>query len=253
MNLSLHSCLCSAALAAVILGFISCSGNFDQVPQTGFVTHHVKNTDKKVPFEVYWDNHDAATWNARVKGEGGKNQLVAVAPVDISHMNVQPATAEGKQSLSQLAEHFQKSVRQNFDKTTATNPHFRMVPPGTKDAYTLELAIISITPTNARAGAFVTAMSFVKGGGLVKLFVKKGHIAIAGRLKDQQGRLVSEFAAYEEDHASVLGVDVKNFEKYGHHKHNIDEWSREIADVYSSTYDHKTRKRMITLNPLRAR
>lgn len=43
-----------------------------------------------------------------------------------------------------------------------------MVPPGTKGAYTLELAIISITPTNARAGIFVTALSGIKGGGLVK-------------------------------------------------------------------------------------
>lgn len=86
-----------------------------------------------------------------------------------------------------------------------------MVPPGTRGAYTLELAIISITPTNARAGIFVTALSGIKGGGLVKRFIKKGHIAMAGRLRDESGRIVSEFADYEEDHSSLLGVDTKDF------------------------------------------
>lgn len=118
-----------------------------------------------------------------------------------------------------------------------------------RGAYTLELAIISITPTNARAGIFVTALSGIKGGGLVKRFIKKGHIAMAGRLRDESGRIVSEFADYEEDHSSLLGVDTKDFRKYAHHQRTIDEWAREITDVYSSTYGHWTQKRMICLNP----
>ena len=136
-----------------------------------------------------------------------------------------------------------------MEKEVAENPHFEMVPPGTKGAYTLELAIISITPTNARAGIFVTALSGIKGGGLVKRFIKKGHIAMAGRLRDESGRIVSEFADYEEDHSSLLGVDTKDFKKYAHHQRTIDEWAREITDGYSSTYGHWTQKRMICLNP----
>ena len=113
----------------------------------------------------------------------------------------------------------------------------------------MQNAIISITPTNARAGIFVTALSGIKGGGLVKRFIKKGHIAMAGRLRDEDGRIVSEFADYEEDHSSLLGVDIKDFKKYAHHQHTIDEWAREITDVYSSTYGHWTQKRMISINP----
>lgn len=54
-------------------------------------------------------------------------------------------------------------------------------------------------------------MSGIKGGGLVKRFIKKGHIAMAGRLRDEDGRIVSEFADYEEDHSALLGVDTKDF------------------------------------------
>lgn len=72
---------------------------------------------------------------------------------------------------------------------------------------------------------------------------------MAGRLRDESGRIVSEFADYEEDHSSLLGVDTKDFRKYAHHQRTIDEWAREITDVYSSTYGHWTQKRMICLNP----
>ena len=79
--------------------------------------------------------------------------------------------------------------------------------------------------------------------------IKKGHIAMAGRVRDDRGRVVSEFADYEEDHSSLLGVDTKDFRKYAHHHHTIDEWAREIADVYSTAYGHRTNKHMMTLNP----
>lgn len=184
-----------------------------------------------------------------MNGVNGKKVLMAVVPVDTVHMDVRPDTAEGFDALRSLAEYFQKSVATSMEKEVAENPHFEMVPPGTKGAYTLELAIISITPTNARAGIFVTALSGIKGGGLVKRFIKKGHIAMAGRLRDESGRIVSEFADYEEDHSSLLGVDTKDFKKYAHHQRTIDEWAREITDVYSSTYGHWTQKRMICLNP----
>lgn len=49
--------------------------------------------------------------------------------------------------------------------------------------------------------------------------------------------------------AALLGVDTKDFKKYAHHQRTIDEWAREITDVYSSTYGHWTQKRMISFNP----
>ena len=221
-----HRFLFPASLMALVLlgcmAVVSCSNNFKHVPQTGFITHQVKNKDSHIPFDAYWNADDKKIWNDRVNGVNGKKVLMAVVPVDTVHMDVRPDTAEGFDALRSLAEYFQKSVATSMEKEVAENPHFEMVPPGTKGAYTLELAIISITPTNARAGIFVTALSGIKGGGLVKRFIKKGHIAMAGRLRDESGRIVSEFADYEEDHSSLLGVDTKDFKKYAHHQRTID-------------------------------
>lgn len=233
----------------VCMTAVSCSNNFKKVPQTGFVTHHVKNGDSHIPFDAYWNAPDEKAWNERVKGEHGKENLLAVASVDTGHMDVRPDTPEGQEALRDLAEYFRKSVNSQLEKTAEKTPHFRMVPLGTRGAYTLELAITSITPTTAKAGIFVTALSGIKGGGLAKRFIKKGHIAMAGRVRDDRGRVVSEFADYEEDHSSLLGVDTKDFRKYAHHHHTIDEWAREIADVYSTAYGHRTNKHMMTLNP----
>lgn len=248
-----HRFLFSASLMALVLlgcmAVVSCSNNFKHVPQTGFIAHQIKNKDSHIPFDAYWNADDKKIWNDKVNGVDGKKVMMAVVPVDTEHMDVRPDTAEGFDALRGLAEYFRKSVATRMEKEVAENPHFEMVPPGTRGAYTLELAIISITPTNARAGIFVTALSGIKGGGLVKRFIKKGHIAMAGRLRDESGRIVSEFADYEEDHSSLLGVDTKDFKKYAHHQRTIDEWAREITDVYSSAYGHWTQKRMISLNP----
>lgn len=242
----------SSLVALALLGgmsVVACSNNFKQVPRTGFVTHQVKNDGSHIPFDAYWNAPDEQAWNDKVNGVKGKKILIAVAPVDTVHMDVRPDTSAGFDALHDLAEYFRQSVTASMEKEAAKNPHIDMVPPGTKNAYTLELAIISITPTNAGAGIFVTALSGIKGGGLVRRFIKKGHIAMAGRLRDEHGRIVSEFADYEEDHSSLLGVDTKDFKKYAHHQRTIQEWAREITEVYSTAYGYRTQKRMISLNP----
>ena len=162
-----HRFLFSASLMALVLlgcmAVVSCSNNFKHVPQTGFITHQVKNKDSHIPFDAYWNADDKKIWNDRVNGVDGKKVMMAVVPVDTEHMDVRPDTAEGFDALRGLAEYFRKSVATRMEKEVAENPHFEMVPPGTRGAYTLELAIISITPTNARAGIFVTALSGIKG------------------------------------------------------------------------------------------
>ncbi len=237
-------------LVLLSFGSVSCSNNFNEVPQTGFVTNHVENKSSKIPFDSYWNvGDDEKIWNDRVNGVNGQKLMLAIAPIDTEHMDVRPTTPEGATGLSNLSAYFYTALKDRMEKEVKKNPHFNMVPHGTKGAYTLEVAITSITPTAIGKGILVTGLSFVQGGGLVKRLIKKGHIAMAGRLKDENGRVVSEFADYEDDHDSILGIDVKNFTKYGHHKHTIDEWAREITEVYSTVYGTKTRKSMWTLNP----
>ena len=145
-----HRFLFLASLMALVLlggmAVVACSNNFKHVPRTGFVTHQVKNCDSHIPFDAYWNADDKKIWNDKVNGVDGKKVLMAVVPVDTVHMDVRPDTAEGFDALHRLAEYFRKSVTASMEKEVAENPHFEMVPPGTRGAYTLELAIISRTP-----------------------------------------------------------------------------------------------------------
>jgi hypothetical protein len=243
---------CLLLLSSLLFLGVSCSeSHFREVPQTGYIAHYEKNNDSKIPFDSYWNADDQKEWDARINGEHGQKHLICIADIDTSHMDVQPVTDPGKAALQNLAKYFQEKMIAHFETQKKYSPNLYFVPKGTRNAYTLEIAITSITPTNPGVGMVVTALSTVKSGGgiLVKRFIKNGHIAMAGRLRDPRGRIVSEFADFEPDHDSILGLDVKNFGKYAHHKDTIDEWAREIAEVYSTAYGTKTRKKMMRISP----
>ncbi len=110
-----HRFLFPASLMALVLlgcmAVVSCSNNFKHVPQTGFITHQVKNKDSHIPFDAYWNADDKKIWNDRVNGVNGKKVLMAVVPVDTVHMDVRPDTAEGFDALRSLAEYFQAASR----------------------------------------------------------------------------------------------------------------------------------------------
>lgn len=131
-----HRFLFLASLMALVLlggmAVVACSNNFKHVPRTGFVTHQVKNCDSHIPFDAYWNADDKKIWNDKVNGVDGKKVLMAVVPVDTVHMDVRPDTAEGFDALHRLAEYFRKSVTASMEKEVAENPHFEMVPPGTR-------------------------------------------------------------------------------------------------------------------------
>ena len=66
-------------MALVLLGcmaVVSCSNNFKHVPQTGFITHQVKNKDSHIPFDAYWNADDKKIWNDRVNGVDGKKVMI---------------------------------------------------------------------------------------------------------------------------------------------------------------------------------
>ncbi len=237
-------------LTLMCLCAVSCSNNFDKLPPSNFITHYVDNESSQIPFDSYWNvSDDEVVWNEQVEGVNGKKLRIAIAGVDINHMYAQPETAEDKEALVKLAEYFQDAIAAQMKKNTEKNPHFQLVPENTQGAYHLEMAITSIVPTPTALAPLRTALVAVEGGSLIKMMFPKGHISMAGRLRDAKGRIVSEFADYEDDHPSILGVDFKDFAKYSHHKHTIDEWVREVAEVYSTVYGTKTSKSMFTINP----
>ncbi len=242
-------------LSALILALfcfctVSCSNNFDKLPPSSFITHYVDNNSSRIPFDSYWNvSDDEAVWDEQVNGINGKKLRIAIASVDITHMYAQPETTEDQVGLENLAKYFRDVIVKHMSENTAKNPNFQLVPENTKGAYHLEMAITSIVPTPTELAPIRTALVAVEGGSLIKMMFPKGHISMAGRLRDGRGRIVSEFADFEEDHPSILGIDFKDFAKYAHHKHTIDEWAREVAEVYSTAYGAKTSKSMYTINP----
>ena len=82
-----HRFLFPASLMALVLlgcmAVVSCANNFKHVPQTGFITHQVKNKDSHIPFDAYWNADDKKIWNDRVNGVDGKKVLMAVVPAPV--------------------------------------------------------------------------------------------------------------------------------------------------------------------------
>ncbi len=76
----------------VCMTAVSCSNNFKKVPQTGFVTHHVKNGDSHIPFDAYWNAPDEKAWNERVKVSMARKTCWPWLPSTRGHMDVRPDT-----------------------------------------------------------------------------------------------------------------------------------------------------------------
>ncbi len=220
------------------------------VPKTPFVTRHVENEDSDIPFEIYWNGIDKKVWNARVKGENGQKMAIYPAPkVNVEYLSPAPKSEEEKRELNEIAAYFHAQVVKRLQKKAKEQSSFIVATKKGKGVYTLELAVLALTPTNTEAGWFLTAMSAVKAGGLVRHLMDKGNIVVAGRLKDERGHVISEFADAEEDKASLLGIDLKDFQKYGYHKKSIDELAREIVEVYSLPVGTYVMKILPILNP----
>lgn len=240
-----------AVLAPVFLA--SCGkDNFDKIPKTGFVQTYKHNTKGRTPFLSYWEHGDVSEWNDRVAGKHGEKQLLYVKDINISHLQTNPDTAEKQKDLNELRGYFKKSLLTHLKKAEKTNPHFALVDKPSEKAYTLEIAITSIAPTNIKANVVGMGLGALQSGSDIitkKLARKHGEISIEGKLWDDKGKLVAEMADYEEDHPSVLGLDFKNFKKYAHHKQNIDIWSKQIAEIFTTSSDNKIKERKFFLNP----
>lgn len=230
----------------------SCSqNNFDKIPKTGFTTTYKHDKDNRTPFLSFWENGNAKEWNERVSGVNGKKQLLYVKDINVSYMQEKPKTAQEAKDLEELRTYFKKSLVSHLKEAEKKNSNFILSERKVPVSYTLEIAITSITPTNIKANVLSSALNSVKSatGTLFSKISKQGHISIAGKLWDNNGVLVAEMADYEEDHPAVIGVDLKNFKKYAHHKQNIDVWNDEISSIFTAPSEKKIKGKKFFLNP----
>ncbi|WPX41746.1 hypothetical protein QET93_006525 [Akkermansia sp. N21116] len=240
--------------AVMVMSFLpSCSknDNFDKIPRTGFITHYQYDKKNRTPFLSFWADGNAHEWNDRVQGKHEKKQILYIKDININWMDVKPKSDEEKRDLDKLRQYFRDSLRKNISQAAHNERNFIPKATSSPNAYTLEIAITSITPTPAVANLLLNGVNELKSGvGTIgEQLVKKGHIAMAAKLTNTHGRIIAEVADYREDHSALL-IDLKDYTRYKHHERHIDEWSQEITLILTHPSNYKVDPpRKFTLNP----
>lgn len=238
---------------ATLLLLPSCSkhDNFDKIPHTGFITHYQHSENNRTPFLSYWAHGNAEVWDNRVQGKKGQKQVLYIKDINIGYMDAKSSKNSAKKDLDTLRDYFRESLRKNILTSVQGERNFIPQAHPSANAYTLEIAIISITPTHATANLLLSSVNNIKSGiGTVGgQLLEKGHIAIAAKLSDEKGRVIAEMADYREDHSALL-IDLKDFTRYKHHEKHIDEWCKEITLLITHPSNYKVDPpRKFTLNP----
>ena len=237
-------------------GIISCQQTtpFQQIPRNGFITHFEKSDGTRMPFASYWDISDNQDWNERVMGHKSKSQAVYVKPVTLQYF--QPGTTLNAYSpeVIRLRDYFRKKLMDELKRQDASTNTFHLVDAPTSDSYTVEIALLSATPTRIVNNVASTAAGFAVRGGsfLVSRAKDKGTLSMGIRFYNPKGKLVAETADFEYGMQSIPGmilVDSKDFRPYVYHQRIIDEWVKEISTIFTTVHEHRIKRPWYSLNP----
>ena len=250
----LFALLFSALL--MVCGLVSCqqTAPFQQIPRNGFITHFEESDGSRMPFASYWDISDNDDWNERVQGSRNKSQAVFIKPISLAHFEAGDALNAQSPEVLRLRDYFQDTLMAELKRQDASANTFHLLDAPAPGAYTVEIALLSATPTRimnnaaaAAAGAVVTGGSF-----LVAREADKGSMSMGIRFYDPSGRLVAETADFEYGMRSIPGmnlVDSKDFRPYAYHRRIIDEWVKEISTIFTTVHEHKIKRPWYSLNP----
>ena len=237
-------------------GLISCqqTSPFEYIPRNGFITHFEESDGTRMPFASYWDASDNEDWNERVQGINNKSQAVYVKPITLKYFQPGPELDANSPEVIKLRDYFQKTLMDELKRQDASSNSFHLVNAPTPDAYTVEIALLSATPTRIVNNAAAAAAGFVVRGGsfLVSREKDKGTLSMGIRFYNPRGELVAETADFEYGMRSIPGmilVDSKDFRPYVYHKRIIDEWVTEISTVFTTVHEHKIKRPWYSLNP----
>lgn len=240
--------------AALVLAACS-QQNFKRIPRNGYITHFVRSDHKRMPFDSYWDISDNKDWDERIEGVKHKSQAIYVAPVRLDYFENMPTDAAGQQQVLKLKEYFDARLHNKLSELAAKDNHFHLVPAPTKDAYRVEIAILSAKHENKTANLLSDIAGFIiRGGGLLTSRERyKGYISMGARYYAPNGKLVAEVGDFEYGQTSLPGmalIDLKDFVTYGYQRQTIDQWVDEFAKLFTTVHEQKVRKPWFTLNPL---
>lgn len=216
--------------------------HFDKIPQTAFIKHYQNNDSELKPFLSIWvDPKRLGRDEAAIIRN--KSLRLYIKPVTLKYLVATPHTERHKTRIEELREYFDDMLLTEFQKREQENPILKLVPRSGPSTYTLEVAITSVRPTPVRTHVLSQGLGFVrKGAGiLIEQFDPKGSISMEAKFTNPSGRVIAELADYHEDRSAIIGFDIKDFEKFAHHRRNIKIWSRELAESFTSPKDAKVK------------
>ncbi len=226
------------AAAALALGLAACSSpNFDNIPRNGYITHLQQAGANAPGFASYW----AAS---KAQPAQSASQAIYVKPVSLDHCV--SASSSHTATAAALRHYFDTQLGKALAAADAADPSFHLVPAPGKDAYTVEVAILSYQPTNIKGNAITTAASNLAGnlaGYLVSDSDDAGFICMGAKFRDPQGRLVTEVADWAKgDTGNNQGTQVnlgqysfniRDFQRTGYARQTINRWVSQLASLFS--------------------
>lgn len=237
-------------------GLISCQQitPFEYILRNGFITHFEESDGSRMPFASYWDESDNDDWNERVQGQNNKSQAVYVKPISLQYFQPGPELDANSAEVIKLRDYFQKTLMDELKRQDASTNSFHLVNAPTHNAYTVEIALLSATPTRIINNAAAVAAGFVvRGGGfLISQAKDRGTLSMGIRFYEPGGKLVAETADFEYGMCSIPGmilVDSKDFRPYVYHKRIIDEWVTEISTIFTTVHEQRIERPWFSLNP----
>ena len=237
-------------------GLISCQQNapFQEIPRNGFITHFEQSDGTRMPFASYWDISDNSDWNERVQGLNNKSQAVYIKPITLQYFVATPTLNANSPEVIRLRDYFQDKLMAELKRQDVSANSFHLVDAPTPDSYTVEIALLSATPTRILNNVASSAAGIaVRGGGFFVSRAKdKGTLSMGIRFYDPKGKLVAETADFEYGMRSVPGMilaDSKDFRPYAYHKRIIDEWVTEISTIFTTVHEHRIKRPWYSLNP----
>lgn len=236
-------------------GLVSCSGNdFERIPRTGFIQHYQKSDKSRMSFDSYWDISDNNDWNERVAGANGKSQPIYIIPVTTQFLQNYPSDPSKAEDVEEIREYFDKQLHQKLTELDRQDNTFHLVSRPTPNAYRVQIAILSLTPTNITANtAGLVAGHYVKGSGLLSSTIPGGSISMGAKFYAPGNKLVAEVADFEKDESSVVSyilADAKDFQYYAHHRRHIRIWCDQFCKVFTTPHEYKIKRPWFSLNPL---
>lgn len=244
------------SLLLLIAFTMGCSGprDFDSLPQTGFVTKYEPSDKKRMSFDSYWDISDNKDWNERVEGAHGKSQEIYITPVSTKYLANYPKEKDKAADVEEIKDYFNHKLKEKLSALDKKENSFHLVNKPTPNSYRVEIALLSITPTNVKvnsAGA-VTGAIIPGSGTILSSNSEKGSISMGAKFYAPNGKLVAEVADFEKDESSILSVvlvDMKDFQYYAHHKRHIDVWCDQFCEIFTTKHEHAIKRPWFSLNP----